>query len=332
MDSTIFPIESVDPRWESIPYGRPMANQTAYVVDRRGHPVPVGVPGELCLGGVGVGWGYFNRPDLTAEKFVPDPFCRQPGARLYRTGDLARFMPDGNLELLGRLDHQVKIRGVRIEPGEVAARLRQHPLVDDAVVMAREDVPGDRRLVAYLLGTPEVASLAAELRAFVREALPEYMVPSAYVRIDRLPLTAHGKIDRGALPAPDPANIDSLAERQPPATPIQQAIAIVWSQVLGGRTVGIDHSFFDVGGHSLLVAQVTSRLHEIFQVGVSMRAMFLAPTIAELSQTLERLGAEHGVNVARVAEIFVQVHAMTDDDAKAALRGIQRTAAEGSGL
>ena len=154
MDSTIYEVDRCDPEWKSIPYGHPMANQTSYVVDRQGQPAPVGVPGELLLGGAGVGWGYFNRPDLTAEKFVPDAFG-PPGARLYRTGDVARYRPDGNLELLGRLDHQIKIRGVRIEPGETAARLREHPAVDEAVVIAREDTPGDQRLVAYVLTTSD---------------------------------------------------------------------------------------------------------------------------------------------------------------------------------
>jgi amino acid adenylation domain-containing protein len=325
MDSTFFAIDRIDPTWESIPYGRPMANQTAYVVDRRGNLVPVGVPGELCLGGVGVGWGYYNRPDLTAEKFIPDAFCGRPGARLYRTGDLARFMPDGNLQLLGRIDHQIKIRGVRIEPGEISARLRQHPLVDDAVVMAREDIPGDRRLVAYLLAKPEIDGLTAELRAFVREALPEYMVPSAFIRLDRLPLTSNGKLDRRALPAPGRTVSDTHAATQPPTTPLQHAIAIVWTQVLDVSAIDVNQSFFDVGGHSLLVAQVASRLQEIFQVEVPMRAMFLSPTIADLSQTLERLGSDRGVNVARIAEIFVQVHAMSDADAKTALDHMRRT-------
>jgi hypothetical protein len=315
MDSTIYEVDGCDPQWNSIPYGVPMANQTAYVLDRRGHPLPIGIPGELLLGGAGVGWGYFNRPDLTAEKFIPDPFGA-PGARLYRTGDLARYRPDGNLELLGRLDFQVKIRGVRIEPGEIAARLREHPVVDDAVVVAREDVPGDKRLVAYVLTNSDATNLDAELRKFVRDVLPEYMVPSACVPLNRLPLTPNGKLDRTALPAPSiPAATDAVVA---PQTSLERAIAMVWEQV--GITVGdIRQSFFDLGGHSLLAAQVTSRLLDVLQVDVPLRTLFLAPTISGLAGAVTELGAARGIDVTRIADVFVRVHAMSDTEARDAI-------------
>ena len=325
MDSTIYEVDRCDPEWNSIPYGRPMANQTSYVLDRRGQPVPIGVPGELLLGGVGVGWGYFNRPDLTAEKFVPDAFGA-PGARLYRTGDLARFRSDGNLELLGRLDHQVKIRGVRIEPGETAARLREHPAVQEAVVIAREDVPGDKRLVAYVLTASDWGDLDAELRRFVRAALPEYMVPSACVRLERFPLTPNGKLDRNALPAP---RLETAAPdaRTAPRSTTEMAIAAVWSQV-GVTTADVNQNFFDLGGHSLLAAQVTARLLDVFQLDVPLRSVFLAPTVAGLAEALAELGAARGVDVGRIADVFIRVSAMSDAEARNALiqmGGVQAT-------
>jgi amino acid adenylation domain-containing protein len=319
MDSTIFEVGRCDPAWESIPYGRPMANQTAYVLDRRGHPSPIGVPGELHLGGVGVGWGYFNRPELTAEKFVPDPFASRPGARLYRTGDLARCTPDCTLELLGRLDHQVKIRGVRIEPGEVSARLRQHPAVSEAVVVAREDAPGDKRLVAYVLGDSTLPAIGAELRAFIREALPEYMVPSAIIPLDRLPLTPNGKLDRKALPPPAPVAMPSAEAGLAPRNSLEGAIAAIWCDVLGIPSVDIDRNFFDLGGHSLLAAQVASRLLEVFQLDVPLRMVFLSPTVAAISAAVERLGTERGVNVTHIADLFVKVQSMSDADVHRAL-------------
>ena len=325
MDSTIYEVDRCDPEWNSIPYGRPMANQTSYVLDRRGQPVPIGVPGELLLGGVGVGRGYFNRPELTAEKFVPDAFGA-PGARLYRTGDLARFRSDGNLELLGRLDHQVKIRGVRIEPGETAARLREHPAVQEAVVIAREDVPGDKRLVAYVLTASDWGDLDAELRRFVRAALPEYMVPSACVRLERFPLTPNGKLDRNALPAP---RLETAAPdaRTAPRSTTEMAIAAVWSQV-GVTTADVNQNFFDLGGHSLLAAQVTARLLDVFQLDVPLRSVFLAPTVAGLAEALAELGAARGVDVGRIADVFIRVSAMSDAEARNALiqmGGVQAT-------
>lgn len=316
MDSTIYEVDRCDPEWNSIPYGRPMANQTSYVVDRRGQPVPIGVPGELLLGGVGVGWGYFNQPELTAEKFVPDAFGAA-GARLYRTGDRARYMPDGNLELLGRLDHQIKIRGVRIEPGETAARLREHPAVQEAVVIAREDAPGDKRLVAYVLTTSNRDDLDGELRRFVRAALPEYMVPSACVRLERLPLTPNGKLDRNALPAPSLATVAPGARTAPRST-TEMAIAAVWSQV-GVASVDVNQNFFDLGGHSLLAAQVTARLLDVFQLDVPLRTLFLAPTVAGLAEAVVELGAARGVDIGRIADVFIKVSAMSDAEARNAL-------------
>ncbi|MCI0544165.1 MAG: amino acid adenylation domain-containing protein, partial [Actinobacteria bacterium] len=201
--SIVYPVDRTDPTWRSIPYGRPMANQHAYILDAHREPVPIGVPGELHLGGIGLARGYFDRPDLTAEKFLPNPF-RQGPERIYKTGDLARYMPDGTIELIGRMDFQVKIHGHRMELGEIAAALKQHPAVRQAVVLAREDEPGDKRLVAYVVADGASPPRPTELRNFLKDRLPRYMVPSAFAVLDKIPLSPNGKVDRRALPPPDP--------------------------------------------------------------------------------------------------------------------------------
>ncbi|HEU0079849.1 MAG TPA: condensation domain-containing protein, partial [Longimicrobiaceae bacterium] len=235
-------------------------------------------PGELYVGGAGVARGYLNRPELTAERFVDDPFA--PG-RLYRTGDRVRWMADGTLEYLGRLDEQVKIRGFRIELGEIEVRLAEHPEVREAVVLAREDVPGDRRLVAYVVGAVD----ADALRSHMRQGLPEYMVPSAFVVLDRLPLTANGKVDRKALPAPELASAEDGYVA--PRTPVEEVLAGIWAEVLRLERVGVHDSFFDLGGHSLLATRVVSRVRAVFATELPLRALFEGPTVAELARAVE---------------------------------------------
>ena len=272
--------------------GRPISNTTAYVLDTCLWPSPVGVPGELYIGGDGLARGYLNRAELTAERFVPDPFSSQPGRRLYKTGDLVRYRSDGNLEYIGRLDHQVKVRGFRIELGEIENALLSYAGVHEAVVLAREDAPGDRRLVAYI-GISESALNSSLLRDHLQNMLPGYMVPSAFVVLETLPLTPNGKIDRRALPAPDSSSllVDTYVAAR---TPIEEGLAEIWRTVLKVEQIGIHHNFFELGGHSLLATQVMSRVRQAFQVELSVRALFEAPTIAglaELTLDFRRSGA-----------------------------------------
>ena len=270
-----------------IPIGRPIQNLTHYVLDARMQPVPVGVPGELCIGGVGVARGYLGRPALTAEKFVPDPFGA-PGARLYRTGDRARFLAGGDLEFLGRIDFQVKIRGYRIEPGEVEGALVALPGVRHALAAAREDRPGDRRLVAYVVAAdPAAPPTAAELRDGLRKTLPEHMLPSAFVFLDALPVGSTGKVERAALPAPETA--DAGEAYLAPRTPVEETLAGIWAEVLGARRVGTRENFFELGGHSLLATRVVSRVRRAFGVELPLRAVFEAPTVGGLAERVEAL-------------------------------------------
>ncbi|MFC4852117.1 amino acid adenylation domain-containing protein [Actinophytocola glycyrrhizae] len=241
----------------SVPIGAPIANLRLYVLDERGNPAPVGVAGELHIGGTGLARGYHNRPALTAERFVPDPFAGEPGARLYRTGDLARWRHDGTIDFLGRIDHQVKLRGLRIELGEIESALRDQDGVTETAVIVREDNPGDKRLVAYVVGTAD----AADLKAALKDTLPEYMVPAAFVALDALPLTPNGKLDRKALPAPVVTR-DASAELVEPRTGTEHLLAVIWKDVLGVGTLGIDDDFFDLGGHSMLATQVVARIRK----------------------------------------------------------------------
>jgi amino acid adenylation domain-containing protein len=263
--------------------GRPLENVRVYVLDAAGRPAPVGVPGDLYVGGVGVARGYLGRPGLTAGKFVPDPFGGEPGARLYRTGDRVRWRPEGTLEYLGRLDEQVKVRGFRIEPGEIEAVLSAHAEVREARVMVWEDAPGEKRLVAYVVGGVE----ADVLREHLRRSLPEHMVPAAFMVLDALPLTPNGKLDRKALPAPDLA---SAADRYvAPRTPVEEVLAGIWAEVLRLERVGVEESFFELGGHSLLATRVVSRIRDVFGVELPLRVLFEGPTVAELARRVEEM-------------------------------------------
>jgi aryl carrier-like protein len=264
------------------PIGRAISNSQVYLLDRFGQPSPFGVPGEVFLGGEGLARGYLGQPALTAERFVPNPFSASPGARLYRTGDLARWRPDGQLEFLGRNDYQVKLRGFRIELGEVEAALARQPGVREVAVLVREDVPGDKRLVAYLVLAPEAPSLN-DLRRALQQQLPGYMVPAHLLPLSALPLTPNGKLDRRALPAPDARpSLDTgfIA----PQSGLEQQLASAWQSVLRLDKVGVHDNFFDLGGNSLLMVRLHTQLRETLKLDVPLVELFRAPTIRSLAK------------------------------------------------
>jgi amino acid adenylation domain-containing protein len=280
---------------DEVTIGRPIANAQIYILNALLHPVPIGVQGELHIGGAGVARGYLNRPELTAEKFISDPFSAVPGARMYRTGDLARYRTDGNIEFLGRADHQVKVRGFRIELGEIEAALGQHPAVREAVVLAQEaateaasDSFGmEKRLVAYVLAAQEATPTTTDLRNFLKQKLPEYMLPAVFVLLDALPLMSNGKIDRRALRAPDRSRPELDGAFVAPRGPTEELLAELWAELLGIDIVGVHDNFFDLGGHSLLATQLVSRVRETFQVEIPLRRLFEVPTVAGLAESIE---------------------------------------------
>jgi acyl carrier protein len=284
----------------------------------------MGVFGELYTGGDGLARGYLNNPELTAEKFIPHPFSSEPGARLYKTGDLARYLSDGTIEFLGRVDNQVKIRGFRIELGEIESILLQHSEVKEAVVLAREEVDGgesglqgsqlpEKRLVAYLLARPGANVAASEVRVFLKEKLPDYMVPSTFVFVDAMPLTPNGKLDRKLLPEPNRSNSglpDALAT---PGTLMEELIAGIWAAVLNLDKFGIHDNFFDLGGHSLKATQVVSRLRETFRIDLALRVLFEAPTVAELAVRVEQSLADMG-ELEELARFAAEVDSLSDEE------------------
>ena len=271
---------------QPVPIGRPIPNAQVYLLDRFLNVVPIGVPAELYIGGAGLARGYLNRPELTAQKFIPHPFSSSPGARLYKTGDLARFLPTGDIEFLGRIDHQVKIRGYRVELGEVEAVLRKHPYLQEALVLAREDVTGSKSLVAYVVPRHDVVLTGSDLRHFMREQLPDYMVPSAFVLLEALPLTPGGKVDRRALPAPDNGRSDLAEGFAVPTSPVHQQLVQIWEELLGVRPIGIRDNFFELGGHSLLAVRLVDRIEQVWGKKVSAATLLAGPTIEQLSMVL----------------------------------------------
>lgn len=288
---TAFTLKGFPNNWSSLPpIGRPIANTQIYILDNHLQPVPIGVSGELYIGGNGLARGYLNRPELTSEKFIPNPFSDAKSERLYKTGDIVRYLSDGNIEFLGRIDHQVKIRGFRIELGEIEAVLNTHLQIQQAVVIAREDPPGNKRLVAYIV-TRDESLTTNQLREFLLSKLPEYMVTKAFVTLDTLPLTPNGKIDRKALPAPD-GEIIREHEYVAPRTASEEIIANIFASVLGVQNVGIHDNFFEIGGHSLLMVKVHSQLSEQFNIDLSLIDLFRYPTISSLVEYLSRVKKE----------------------------------------
>ncbi len=269
-----------------VPIGRPHANAQVHILDDAMQPVPPGACGEICIGGAGVGRGYLNRPTLTAKRFVPDPFASRPGARLYRTGDIGRFRGDGEIEFLGRDDDQIKLRGFRIEPGEIEHALRAHEQIDDAVVALRDDLPGGRGMAAYLVATG-AAFGAEEMREFLRPLLPSHMIPVAFVWVPRIPLTAGGKVDRRGLPKPQPEAGDA-DDAALPSTDTEFLLTEIWEQVLGVKPAGVDANFFDLGGHSLLAVRLVSSIAARVSLQVPLRTVFERPTLRSLAEFVEK--------------------------------------------
>jgi acyl carrier protein len=310
--------------------------------------VPVGVPGELYIGGALLARGYLNRPDLTAQKFIPNPFLEpglgdlgltfkgmnlctngrqisgdgpHPTARLYKTGDLVRYLADGNLEFLGRTDDQVKIRGFRIELGEIEAALRQHPAAGEVAVTVLEDAPGDKRLVAYVVPAPGVAQTKfplAELRGFLKQKLPPYMVPSAFVVLESMPVTPNGKIDRRSLPAPDTQKADLEVLQAAPTNPVEEVIAGIFAEVLGREQVGAGDNFFELGGHSLIASQVVSRLRDNFGIELPLRSLFETPTARGLAAALLQDPANR-LKVEKTAQLLLILAQLSDREVQTML-------------
>ena len=295
--------------------GCPISNTQIYILDEQLRPVPIGTPGELCIGGAGIGRGYLNRPELTTQKFIPNPFVSHPSVGavlgtdpkpdtlLYKTGDLACIRPDGQIQFMGRLDQQIKIRGYRIEPNEIMAALNHLPVIETSVVVAREDIPGDKKLVAYIVLRPEGRTTAGALRAALATSLPRSMIPATFVCLSDLPITPHGKVDRAALPVPDGAH--TLPEGESittPCSPIEERVASIMASLLGVQQIGVDENFFLLGGHSLLGSQVIMHLHEAFGVAISLRTFFDAPTVRLLSTEIGR-------------QILAKLESMTDEEA-----------------
>lgn len=297
--SSVFRVRDV--KWSTAPIGHPIANTQMYVLDRNGNLSPIGVPGELYIGGDGVARGYWNRAELTEQKFITDRFRSQPGSRLYRTGDQVRWLPDGNLQYIGRLDYQVKVRGYRIELGEVETILASHPAVQQSVVMVREDVPGDKRLAAYVVLNAGHTESTSNLRSYLKESLPEYMIPSDFVVLDEFPLTPNGKIDRRALPLPDTARATS--GNIPPRDELEAIIVNIWKRVLGVSSVGVTDNFFELGGHSLLAVRLLAEIEKATGKEIPLAALFRGSTVEYLADIVRLQG-----NVPHQVVLSIQEH------------------------
>jgi amino acid adenylation domain-containing protein len=306
----------------SPPIGRPIANTQLYILDENLLPLPIGVPGELHVSGVSVARGYLGRPEMTAQKFIPDPFSRDHGSRLYKTGDLVRYHRDGNIEFLGRIDQQVKVRGFRIELGEVTAALNDSPLVREGVVVAREDVPGDTRLVAYIVGDDgkgpdgnDGMNIAA-VRMKMREILPEYMIPSMFIVLDELPYTPSGKVDKQALPPPDTERPILESVYIAPRTETEKMLTEISQELLGIERVGVNDNFFELGGHSLLATQFISRVRESLGVELELRQFFETPTVAEIGSVVDELKISATDERSRISELLSRLNELSDEEVK----------------
>jgi amino acid adenylation domain-containing protein len=311
-------IEQVEECDQTVPIGMPIANTEIYLLDLNMRLTPVGVSGELYIGGEGLAYGYINHPEQTAEKFVPHPFG-EDGARLYKSGDMARYLADEAIECLGRIDQQVKLRGHRIELREVEAALAQHESVSDSVVVVKEGTPGEKRLVAYIVGWPDATISGDLLRNHLKEKLPDYMIPSAFVALGALPLTVNGKVDRRALSELDTPGERRLQESELPRTAVEEVIAILWAEVLGAERVGVQDDFLELGGHSLLLTRLASRLQEAFRMEIPIRMLFESPTVAQQSERLEDLGRAARRDVKKIAQLLISLNQMSDTEVRTLL-------------
>lgn len=312
--STTHLVDASDATRQSIPYGKPMANQQAYILDEQLRPVPPGTPGELCFGGAGLARGYFHRPDLTAEKFVPHPLSQEKGARLYRTGDLARYQTNGELELLGRIDHQVKIRGLRVELGEIEAVLKQYPGIDNAIVALHEDTSATKCLVAYLVPGRSIKLDLDHLKKALQKTLPSHMVPGHFSVLETLPLLPSGKVNRLELPWPLPNRIEPARLLIPPRTPLEEVVQQLWMEITGFTEVSVEDRFFETGGDSLQAMKLLTRLHEIFPLDLPLRSFLKAFTVAEVATLIEEMGQSAQIDVLRIAHLALQLNRLSEEE------------------
>jgi acyl carrier protein len=320
--STYHKLGSVPEDARTVPIGRPVTNARVYLLDSRMRPVPLGLPGEIYIGGEGIARGYRNRPELNQEKFLADVISGRPGALLYRTGDLARLRGNGDFEFIGRIDHQVKIHGYRIELPEVQLAVAAHPDVNHAFVMVREDQPGNRRLVAYVTLRRPLPSATDALRQYVKSKLPAYMVPAAIVLMEAIPLTPNGKVDRAALPAPceRPRIATAYAE---PETDLERAVASLWEEVLGVENIGVNDNFFDLGGDSLLGMRLMAALQDTFGIELPLRDLFTSSTLRELCATL-RASEHQAGRLQKIAKIIVEIDQMSGAELQHAVEAFSR--------
>lgn len=310
--------DMVDKSVAGVTIGRPIRNTELYILDQELEPVPAGVASDVYIGGAGVVRGYLNSPELTAEKFIPDPHSGRSGSRLYLTGDVSRFLKDGKIDFLGRADRQVKLRGYRIELGEIEAALERHPAIRQAAVILREDQGADNCLAAYIECELGSTLTISEMREFMADRLPEYMIPSGLVMLESLPLTPTGKINRKGLPPLEQCREDVERTVEAPGNPVEEVIAGIWSDILGIDEVGIYDNFFESGGNSILAFQIVTRLRDIFKIELPLRTFFTAPTVAGLAGIMTK-GSEQEFKVRRIAEILISMASYTDDEAEAML-------------
>ena len=296
-----------------LPIGSAIQNTQTYILDSYFQTTPICVPGELYISGVGLARGYLRRPAVTAEYFVPHPYSQTPGERLYKTGDLARYLSDGHIEYQGRSDRQVKIRGFRIELGEITAVLNLHPSIYESIVVATEDISPQTQLVAYIVLKTNQTCEVAHLRAFLKDSLPEYMVPNFFIELQSLPVTPNGKLDHKALPKLDRGQAVTSRTYEAPRSTLEEVVASIWAELLDLERVGIQDNFFELGGHSLLATQIISQLRETFEIEISLQHFFGQPTVANIA-TIILQESDHPEEVHKIASLVLQVAELSDED------------------